>query len=389
MRPTCKRRSSSSSGGSGGGGDSPRLIRRLARATPRARRILAPLLLAAVSVRPPGGLRKHLHVRRATLRVLYDYLFWWQIVAFIALPLALLAGILRARLARASVAELVLELERARPQGIRDASSRALDDPTLELPLWLPERKVTSTGRQSSSNSPRITTEPSRDSSTRASRRRARSRPRCSKSRSWSRLPAQPRGSRSRSAPRRGDTRPARGGARVTRKDRHAADEERRRIERDLHDGAQQRSSHSPWSCGARNDDSGQPRNRSRPLARRRPSKSYRGPWKSFGSSRAASTRRSSPRTARRRARIAGAGRRFPVALDAARGASGTGRSDRVLRSLRRARERRQARPSVAGDGARRARNGLLWSRSQTTASAARARNGGSGLRGLAIASRR
>jgi signal transduction histidine kinase len=73
--------------------------------------------------------------------VLYDYLFWWQIAAFIALPLALLAGFLRARLARAGVGDLLLELERTPPQGIREALARALGDPTLDVAFWLPERR--------------------------------------------------------------------------------------------------------------------------------------------------------------------------------------------------------------------------------------------------------
>ncbi len=50
--------------------------------------------------------------------ILYDYLFWWQIAAFVALPLALLFGLLRTRLARASIGDLVLELERTPPQSI-------------------------------------------------------------------------------------------------------------------------------------------------------------------------------------------------------------------------------------------------------------------------------
>ncbi len=114
--------------------------RRLLTATPRARRVLAPLLLAAIAI-----------ALRAVFECVftfvdrpfaYDYLFWWQIVGFIALPLALLAGLLRARLARAGVGDLVLELERTPPQGLRDALARALGDPSLELALWLPERGV-------------------------------------------------------------------------------------------------------------------------------------------------------------------------------------------------------------------------------------------------------
>jgi signal transduction histidine kinase len=123
------------------------IARRLLRATPRARRILAPLLLAAIAV----ALRA---VFESVFTFIdrpfaYDYLFAWQIAAFIALPLALLAGLLRARLARVHVGELVVHLERTSPGELRDELARALGDPTLEVAFWLPERRefVDSDGR--------------------------------------------------------------------------------------------------------------------------------------------------------------------------------------------------------------------------------------------------
>jgi signal transduction histidine kinase len=115
------------------------IARRLIRATPRQRRILAPLMVGGVAI-----------ALRAVFECVftfvdrpfaYDYLFWWQIVAFIALPLALLAGLLQARLARASVGDLVLALERTPPQGIQDALAVSLGDPTLAVAFWLPERE--------------------------------------------------------------------------------------------------------------------------------------------------------------------------------------------------------------------------------------------------------
>jgi uncharacterized membrane protein len=76
------------------------IARRLVEATPRSRRILAPLLVAAVAI-----------ALRAVFECVfefvdrpfaYDYLFWWQVVAVIALPLALVAGLLPARAWRAA-----------------------------------------------------------------------------------------------------------------------------------------------------------------------------------------------------------------------------------------------------------------------------------------------
>jgi signal transduction histidine kinase len=116
------------------------IARRFVRASPRTRRILAPLLLAAAAI-----------ALRAIFQCLFtffdrpfppEYLFWWQIGAFIALPVALVGGLVRARMARAAVGDLVVELEDAPPEGLRDALARALDDPTLELAFWLPERRA-------------------------------------------------------------------------------------------------------------------------------------------------------------------------------------------------------------------------------------------------------
>jgi signal transduction histidine kinase len=112
--------------------------RRLWRATPRARRILAPLLVAAIA----AGLRAVFECVFTFVDTPFasDYLFWWQTAALIAVPLALLAGLLRARLARTAVGDLVIELEHATPQTLRDVLARTLGDPTLELAFWLPER---------------------------------------------------------------------------------------------------------------------------------------------------------------------------------------------------------------------------------------------------------
>jgi signal transduction histidine kinase len=114
--------------------------RRLAGATPRLRRILTPLLLAAVAF----GLRAVYESVRtfAGSPVAYNVLFWWQTAAFFALPLALVVGLLRAHLARVAVGDLVLELDHAEPQAVGAALARTLHDSTLEVAFWLPERKT-------------------------------------------------------------------------------------------------------------------------------------------------------------------------------------------------------------------------------------------------------
>jgi signal transduction histidine kinase len=120
------------------------IARRLLRGTRRARRILAPLVLAAVAI----ALRALYECVRTFVSqpVASEYLFWWQIAAFLALPVALAAGLLRYHLARASVANLVLELDHAGPHEIRAALARSLADPTLEVAFWLPERATYADG---------------------------------------------------------------------------------------------------------------------------------------------------------------------------------------------------------------------------------------------------
>ena len=58
------------------------------------------------------------------------------------MPVAFLAGVLRSRLARVGVADLLVELGRGAP--LRDALAHALRDPSLDLVYWLPDRSSSS-----------------------------------------------------------------------------------------------------------------------------------------------------------------------------------------------------------------------------------------------------
>jgi signal transduction histidine kinase len=68
---------------------------------------------------------------------------WIRRATFFAVglaPIAFVAGLLHARLARASVGDLLVDLRDDAPAAeLRDALARALRDPTLELAYWLPE----------------------------------------------------------------------------------------------------------------------------------------------------------------------------------------------------------------------------------------------------------
>jgi signal transduction histidine kinase len=107
------------------------LVRRWRGASPPLRRALGPVLLA-------GGVA--IALVAATIAasqvsdVLYKLLTAAQIVAFAAVPVAFLVGLLRSWLSRAGVADLVVELRRPLPAGrLRDVLARTLGDPTLEL----------------------------------------------------------------------------------------------------------------------------------------------------------------------------------------------------------------------------------------------------------------
>ena len=66
----------------------------------------------------------------------------WSLLLTLALiPIAVVAGVLRTHLARAAVTNLLLSLrESASPADLREPLSRALNDPTLTLAYWLPQR---------------------------------------------------------------------------------------------------------------------------------------------------------------------------------------------------------------------------------------------------------
>jgi signal transduction histidine kinase len=104
-------------------------------ATPPLRRILVPALVGGAAV-----LLSAVTTVLAKFAVPPLALRWVELCAFIAVPVAVLIGMLRARLARSSVGDLFVALRaNPPPRELRDALARALDDPSLELAFWLPE----------------------------------------------------------------------------------------------------------------------------------------------------------------------------------------------------------------------------------------------------------
>ncbi len=195
-------------------------------------------------------------------------------IPFMLIPVAFLVGLLRTRMHRSRVAELVVALGSAsQPAEVRDAIARTLRDPSLELAFWLPDsgRYVDPDGRELSA---RRRARPRRDGARARGQpaRRARPRPRAAR-----RPRARPRGRRRRHArarelaPPGRAARPARRGPRLPRPHRRSR---RRRA----------------------------PPARARP-PRRRPAAPARDPARAPARPRTARRRRRRPRPAARRSR--------------------------------------------------------------------------------------
>jgi signal transduction histidine kinase len=114
------------------------IVRRLRHAPPGAWRTLFPLAVAGVF---------------ATLQLIVERMTWladWSTpqsaldwlgnASLLVVPTAFLVGAMAIRRQRGAVGDLVVELATARPPEIRAALARAVGDPSLDLALWLPER---------------------------------------------------------------------------------------------------------------------------------------------------------------------------------------------------------------------------------------------------------
>lgn len=114
------------------------LIGRWRAASPPLRRILAPMFWTA-------GAFVSVFVMLATLDAVFDLpdglVTALTLTVFSLVPVAFLGGLLRSRLPQAAVARLVMDLGRVPASGgVRDAIAHALRDPSLTLGYWIPDR---------------------------------------------------------------------------------------------------------------------------------------------------------------------------------------------------------------------------------------------------------
>jgi signal transduction histidine kinase len=116
-------------------------------ATPPLRRALTPVYLSgSVTMLLFGTTILVSRMSGASLPAQADIgrvLFSLSLLTLAVVPLAFLAGLVRVRLARFAVGELLVELRETRaPGALRDALARVLHDPSLEIAYWLPDREA-------------------------------------------------------------------------------------------------------------------------------------------------------------------------------------------------------------------------------------------------------
>ena len=112
------------------------LVRRWRRASPAMRQLAWPVIAAGIAALSAIGLLVVSNEISASAGDALQPLFF---VAFAAVPVSFLFGVLRTRLARSSVSDLVVALEAGEP--LRDALAGALGDPDLDVVYWLDWRR--------------------------------------------------------------------------------------------------------------------------------------------------------------------------------------------------------------------------------------------------------
>jgi PAS domain S-box-containing protein len=112
------------------------LVRRWRAASPAMRKLAWPVIAAGIAALSAIGLLVVSNEVSATASDVLGPLFF---VAFAAVPVSFLVGVLRTRLARSSVSELVVALDTGEP--LRDALASALGDPGLDVVYWLDWRR--------------------------------------------------------------------------------------------------------------------------------------------------------------------------------------------------------------------------------------------------------
>ena len=114
---------------------------RLRSLSPAARRSVAPLMIAALIQAPPWffAVASDLWGSDIVWSLEQDTVVFVANVVFVVIGLS---GLFFVQRARGNVGDLVVELNHVQPGQVRAALARAVGDPTLEVGLWLPDRQA-------------------------------------------------------------------------------------------------------------------------------------------------------------------------------------------------------------------------------------------------------
>jgi signal transduction histidine kinase len=115
------------------------LARKLVRASPGGRRVVLPLAVGGSFIVAEFTVQMIVYGHPVNSWT-HPTWFWIVQVAQLSVPVALAFGLIWEGGGRRALARLVVALERTPPGEVRDALARTLGDPSLELALWLPER---------------------------------------------------------------------------------------------------------------------------------------------------------------------------------------------------------------------------------------------------------
>jgi signal transduction histidine kinase len=114
---------------------------KIAEASPRARRMYTPLLAFGVILALRGLVEAIFSFGNPSDDV-EDALFWTGQAMEVALGAALVVSVFRVIKARATLADALADLHGASPGGVRAALAGALRDPGLDVAFWMPERRL-------------------------------------------------------------------------------------------------------------------------------------------------------------------------------------------------------------------------------------------------------
>ncbi len=356
------------------------LYRAYARASRAARRSIGPVVLTATFITCTSWISGYavLTDRFAVLTPIS----WLQTTGALVAALTALIRVALVWQARGAVGDLVVELDRIEPGGVRDALARAIGDPTLELALWLPDRGVWAEEGGRELTLPRgsdraVTPVGSGLAAMIHDPVLVDQRPLLEAAGSAARLALENEQLHAELRLQLAELRESR--ARIVR----AGDVERRRLERDLHDGAQQRLLGIGMALRLLrtrvdgNDEAAALVDEAETEAQSRTSRAPRARSRhSPGNTHRPGPRRGCANAGRARTDSGGGER-------ALRAPSSACRDGCVLRRGRGARERREARTCRKGKGHHRARCWVVTVEVEDDGVGGARLDGGSGLRGL------